>query len=180
MIYNGASIDDDEWPWEAMAIFELFPDTVLVGGNVHSNNKIINNMCYQTYSYDTCMGTDNINDSGYFAHMWKQHSVYAVSSCHAVVKANYLCEVIDEINNTAASIECLGSWLSAIAYKRGHRVVYSPFFSVSLTNIPDKIKMLEYEKIIAMFGKEIEPNKMKIFNHRYNHPDLIDDKNISN
>jgi hypothetical protein len=63
-------------------------------------------------------------DPGYFAQMWKQRSVSAVSSQFAVMRASFLRELPAEV-----SIPFLGAWAGASALRLKKRIVYSPFLS---------------------------------------------------
>jgi hypothetical protein len=60
--------------------------------------------------------------------MWKQRSVSAVSSQFAVIKADFLLELLDSLPNQA-SLPFLGAWAGAHAARAGKRIVYSPFLS---------------------------------------------------
>jgi glycosyltransferase involved in cell wall biosynthesis len=44
-----------------------------------------------------------------------------------VVEASFLCELLDTLEGTSASIPYLGAWAGAVARRRGRRVVYTPF-----------------------------------------------------
>jgi len=123
--------DDDEWYWEAMGLFELFPDSVMVGGRIHSHRTILSAGFFFGFG-SGCDCPDygrSLSDPGYFAQLWKPHSVSAVSMQHAVMKPEFLLDVIQSIELWNASITYLDAWCGAVARRRGRRVVYSPFVS---------------------------------------------------
>ena len=131
VISDEVSPDSDEWFHEAVGHFELFPDTVMVGGRTHSNGEVMT----AGYFFGFGNGCDcpdrgrRLADPGYAAQMWKQHSVSAVSALHAVVQPAFLLRALEETAAWTPSLEMLGAWLGASARKHGERVVYSPFIS---------------------------------------------------
>ncbi|HWI12815.1 MAG TPA: glycosyltransferase [Burkholderiales bacterium] len=114
----------------AAAVMELFPDTVIVGGPVHGQDgAALAAGCYFGFGRG-CDSPDRgrgMGDPGYFAQMWKQHSVSAVSSQHMVVDARFLASFIDRHAGIAATFPALGAWAGAYARRLGKRVVYTPF-----------------------------------------------------
>ena len=46
VLWAGTEIEGAEWPWEAMAQFELFPDTAVVGGRIHCDGRILSAASY--------------------------------------------------------------------------------------------------------------------------------------
>ena len=121
--------DDDEWPWEAMGLFDLFPDTVAVGGRIYSYGTILEAGRFLGFG-DGCGCPDRgrlLTDPGHSAQMWKPRSVDAVSAMHGVFDANMLLTAIDRASYAGGSIAGLGNWVGAEARRTGRRVVYSPF-----------------------------------------------------
>ncbi|MBI2311651.1 MAG: glycosyltransferase [Betaproteobacteria bacterium] len=116
------------WPWEALALMELFPDTVMVGGRIAGpDQRILAAGSYLGFGRG-CDCPDRgraAADPGYFAQMWKQHSVSAVSSQHAVVDAAFLLDLLNQ--QQPLSYPYLGAWAGAHARRRNLRVVYTPF-----------------------------------------------------
>lgn len=134
LLWDQVAVDGAEWPWEALGLMELFPGTVMVGGRIHSNqHNILAAGCYFGFGRgcDTPDRDRPLSDPGFFAQMWKPHSVSAVSSQHAVVDAVFLTEAIDHLikQRRSVSVEYLGAWLGAEARRRDLRIVYSPFLT---------------------------------------------------
>ena len=133
-------LDDDlriewnDWPWEAIGIFERFPDTVMVGGQIWDGSDIVLD-AGQYFGFAGPCGSPNRGrlrtDPGYFGQMWKQRSVSAVSTQCAVVRANFLADSLPGLP-LQASIPCLGAWLGARAFREGARVVYTPYIGGEL------------------------------------------------
>ncbi|MFQ5851458.1 MAG: glycosyltransferase [Candidatus Binatia bacterium] len=121
-----------EWPWEVLTQMELFPDTVMVGGRIlDRRDRILAAGSYLGYGTG-CDCPDRFkhkNDPGYFAQMWKQRTVSAVSSQHAVFDAAFLVEFLDEHRQSPVSVPYLGEWAGAYARRTNRRVVYTPFLS---------------------------------------------------
>lgn len=126
----GTYPDDDEWPWEAMGLFELFTDTVMVGGRLHSYDTILAGSFYFGFGRG-CDSPDRGRpfggDPGYFSQFWKPHSVDAVSAQHSLFDPAFLIRAIEAISDKGASIAALGQWAGAVARDEGRRVIYSPF-----------------------------------------------------
>jgi len=127
--WQGVVPDDDEWQWDAMALLELFPDTVMVGGILHNGSKIVDGPRVFGFGdgFDCPDSGGLLADPGYGARMWKPHTVSAVSTAHCVIKTAFLMQCMDELLEEDVSIEMLGPWLGAQALEAGNRVVYSPF-----------------------------------------------------
>jgi O-antigen biosynthesis protein len=139
LLWSGTSIEQSEWPWEAMAHFELFPDTVMIGGRIHDGRNILMAGCY--FGFGTgCDSPDRgrpLEDPGYFAQMWKQHSVSAVSIQHCVVRAEFLRDALGPLAGSNIPLAALGPWLGAAAREAGRRIVYSPFFCASTSRLAE-------------------------------------------
>jgi hypothetical protein len=131
LVAAGVEMEGDEWPWEALAMMELHPDTVVVGGRVYDKaGRIVAAGEYLGFGGD-CGCPDigrHIKDPGYFAYMWKQRSVSAASTMLAMFDAAFLGEAIDALPGNA-SLAFLGAWAGAHAARTGRRVVYSPHVS---------------------------------------------------
>jgi len=132
VLATGTHPDDDEWPWEAMGLFELFADTVMVGGRMHSYDSVLAGSFYFGFGRG-CDSPDKgrrlEGDAGYFCQLWKPHSVDAASAQHSVFDPAFLIRVIEAVSDKGASIAALGQWAGAVARDEGRRVVYSPFLS---------------------------------------------------
>ena len=129
IIWQDVVPDDDEWHWDAMALLELFPDAVMVGGSLHNDGKIVDGP--RVFGFGEGLDCPDrgrqLSDPGYGAIMWKPRTVSAVSVAHCVIKTSFLNDCLKELTEGAVSIQALGPWLGALALEAGNRVVYSPF-----------------------------------------------------
>ncbi len=135
LLASEALPDDDEWVFEATGWFELYPGTAVVGGRVHSHSTVIEAGRFRGFG-DGFACPDRgrpMNDPGYFAQMWKPHSVGAVSAMHAVFDPWFLDDVLRAIGAEEASVHNLGGWAGVIAAERKRRVIYTPFLSAETT-----------------------------------------------
>jgi hypothetical protein len=120
----------DAMLWEALGLFELFPDTAMVGGRVaDAHNRVRSAGGY--FGYGTgCDSPDlgrDLDDPGYQAQAWQQHTVSAVSSELAVLDPALLIATIEAHRDVALGFAYLGAWCGAQARRDGRRVIYSPF-----------------------------------------------------
>ncbi|WP_076729351.1 glycosyltransferase [Methylobacterium radiotolerans] len=125
------SPDDDEWAWEAIGLFDRHPDTVAIGGRIHSDGRALETGRFLGFG-DGCGCPDRgrpMTDPGYSAQVWKPRSVSAVSAMHAVFDAAFLAEVLAIAEAHGGTLPHLGAWAGGHAKRAGHRVVYSPFLS---------------------------------------------------
>ncbi len=131
LIGEDVEIDSAQWAWETVALFELHPDTVMIGGRIRTHNGIITE-AGRYFGFAGSCGCPHRGrsflDPGYFAQIWKQRSVSAVSTQLAVIKATFLLELLDALQ-AEASMAFLGAWAGAYAMRTGRRIVYSPFLS---------------------------------------------------
>ncbi len=119
---------DDEWAWEAIGHFELWPETVMIGGRTIDRTQ---HVVAAGAVFGFGRGCDcpdrgrHADDPGYFATMLKQRSVSAVSSQHCLIDAAFLAEMLPQLADIP--VVMLGPWLGAEARRNGRRVIYSPF-----------------------------------------------------
>jgi glycosyltransferase involved in cell wall biosynthesis len=132
-------LDDDEWRWDAAALIELFPDTVMVGGTLHNAKTALGGPC--VFGFGNGFGCPDIGrslaDPGYFAWMHKARSVSAVSTGHCVVALPFLAEALPILVEEKISLTMLGPWLGALAAETRRRVVFSPFMRAQALRIPE-------------------------------------------
>lgn len=125
-----APSDDDAMLWEAVGLFELFPDTAMVGGRiVDANDRVIAGGGYFGFGSGAGSPDDghDLADPGYHAQAWQQHSVDLVPAALCVVDPALLLETLDAQPDATIRVAQLGAWLGAQARRLGRRVVYSPF-----------------------------------------------------
>ena len=143
------SIQNPDWPWEALGLFELFPDTAMIGGRIWNEAGTITN-ADRHFGFGGPCGCPNRGrsdaDPGYFAQMWKQRSVSAVSLQFAVTDTQYLLKVLHRIP-AAASVAFGGAWIGAEALRDRRRVIYTPFLS--------GISNTDWEKFVTPHEQEI-------------------------
>jgi glycosyltransferase involved in cell wall biosynthesis len=150
-----AKIEDPTWHSDAMALFEAFPDTVVVGGRIHRDGAIVAADGYFGFGHG-CESPNvgrALGDPGYFAQMWKPHSADAVPIEHCVVRADFLASTLRRLVGAGASLAGLAGWLGIAARAREARVIYSPFLSASVTRDPAQATRAEQAAIgIAASG----------------------------
>jgi Glycosyl transferase family 2 len=129
LVQTDGTILGDDWVSEALTLMELFPDTDIVGGRVHDGVNI--REAGYVFGYGGIIGCPDadraLEDPGYFAQMWKPHSVAAVSARHCVVRRDRLHRALKAVP-ADCDVTTLGLWLGASARVDGRRVVYTPFF----------------------------------------------------
>jgi glycosyltransferase involved in cell wall biosynthesis/SAM-dependent methyltransferase len=138
LLASDVTVQGGDWVAEAVTLFELFPDIVVIGGLVTHNDAVVEADGYFGFggSWASPHAGRHRNDPGYFAQLFKPHSVNAVSSRHCVVRADFLLATIDRLIGTAATWATLGAWLGAAAAERGKRVAYTPFLSATIAELP--------------------------------------------
>jgi hypothetical protein len=117
-----------DWPWEALGLFELHPETVIVGGRVFdATGRVLS--AGEVFGMDGLLGCPDRQwhdgQPGYYGLFICQRTVDAVASGFFVSKAGFLRVAIVRLPNTCTPA-LLGGWLGAIARQLGRRVIYSP------------------------------------------------------
>lgn len=131
LIGDDVEVDDGDWPWEALTLFELHTDTVMIGGRIRNREGRLTDAGRYFGFRGACGCPDrgrSVVDPGYFGQVWKQRSVSAVSTQFAVMKASFLLELLAVLPRQV-SLPFLGAWAGAHAIRSGKRIVYSPFLS---------------------------------------------------
>jgi glycosyltransferase involved in cell wall biosynthesis len=125
---------DDEWRFEAPGLFELFPDTAVVGGPVDHAGRLV--AAGEVFGFGRgCDSPDVGRGAGEFGWMVtlpKQRSVSAVSPQHLVADAAFVGEALAGMPPDA-TVAGVGMWLGAHAARTGRRVVHSPHLGASVT-----------------------------------------------
>jgi hypothetical protein len=155
------SIQNPDWLWEALGLFELFPDAIMIGGRIWNEAGVVVE-ADQHFGFAGPCGCPNRgrsgSDPGYFAQMWKQRSVSAVSLQLAAIESRYLLKVLCQVP-AAASIAFGGAWIGAEAIRDHRRVIYSPFLSgISDTNWESFVTPEERKAFLRM-NADIIPDR---------------------
>jgi len=128
VLWHDTRITDEVWALEATGLFELFPDTAMVGGRLQRNGRILHAGAYLGFGRG-CDPTDRgrrLADPGYHGQVWKQHSVSAVSLDHCVLEPKLAVDSLSALARADVSLAHLGAWLGAAFRRQGRRIVYSP------------------------------------------------------
>jgi hypothetical protein len=131
LIGRDVAVAAEGWEWDALGIFELQPDAVMAGGRIWNSQGIITEAGRQFGFRGLCGCPERgrrADDAGYFAQMWKQRCVSAVASQFAVIRADFLLDLLHAIPREATAAG-LGMWAGARAMELNKRVVYTPFLS---------------------------------------------------
>jgi glycosyltransferase involved in cell wall biosynthesis len=135
VVWHDTRIVDDAWALEAMGLFELVPDTAIVGGRLHQRGRVVDAGRYFGFGRG-CDAPDRgrpLEDPGYHAQAWKQHSVSAVALDHVVLDPEFARGALADLARAKVSLAHLGAWLGAACRRQDRRVVYSPFLSAEPT-----------------------------------------------
>ena len=133
LLADELQLDNSGWLWEALGLFERFPDTAMVGGRIRNSAGQITSAGYVLGFGRGCDCPErgrSVVDPGHFGQMLKQRSVSAVSSQFAVLLAGTVKELAKTVPSIA-SVAMLGEWTGAWALRSGKRVIYSPFLSAA-------------------------------------------------
>ncbi len=129
LVANDLAIDRPDWLWEAVGLFERFPDTAMIGGSIRNRSQITISAA-SVFGFGDGFGCPDKGrpalDNGYFTQMRKQRSVSAVSAQFCVLRAGFLQELAKHAD---PPIAMLGAWAGAHALRTHQRVIYSPFLS---------------------------------------------------
>ena len=134
LLSAAVEIDDKSWVDEALAMFELYPGTAMVGGRIHDNGIVVAADSY--FGFDDVCNSPNLgrslSDPGYFAQMLKPHTASAIATQHCVVDPDFLLEALPPLMRAEIGLSNLSAWLGAAARTRNLRCIYSPFLSGAL------------------------------------------------
>lgn len=154
-------IQEPEWYLEVMTLIELYPDTVMVGGRIYNSQKVITDAGQYLGFAGECSCPDlnrTISDPGYFAQMWKQRSVSAVSSQFSVVDAKFLFDLLSNACHAKTSIQYLGAWAGAYALRQNQRIIYSPFLSGLSDEHWQKFVKEEEKEMFVKINQDLIPD----------------------
>ena len=160
-VSDALQADTFDWASEAVGLFELHPDTVMVGGRIRNSKGVITEAGYHFGVGGVCDSPHagrSILDPGYFTHIWKQRSVSAVSVQFAVIKAAFLRDLLRQLPPDA-SLPFLGAWAGAYAIRVGKRVVYSPYLSGVSDVVWENLIDASEVRLFAEVNRDIIPDR---------------------
>jgi hypothetical protein len=154
-VRSDSEIQSKNWHWEVNGILDLHPETVMVGGRILDRQERVVEAGME-FGFEDLYGSPNrgrlSSDPGYFAQVFKQRSVAAVSTRFAVVTGRFLLALLAELP-PEASLFFLGAWAGAQAARSGQRVVYTPFLSATTASAAvDKIGDSEKKAFVERYG----------------------------
>ncbi len=157
LVSEDLRIDRGDWLWDAISLFEKHPDAVMVGGRIRNSHGAIVSAGL-VLGFEGGVGCPDagrpVIDPGYFAQMFKQRSVSAVSSQFAVMRASFLREVPADV-----SIPFLGAWVGASALRLKKRIVYSPFLSAVSGIDWDALVTAQERELFENVNRDILPDQ---------------------
>jgi glycosyltransferase involved in cell wall biosynthesis len=126
---------DPQWYWEVLALLEIFPDAVAVGGPLYNPDGICLSAGIHFGFGNGCGMPDRLrprHDPGYFARLWKPHSVSALSSQNLVVESDFLLDAVLAAGiSKDTPLSFLGVYIGSAAMRWGRRIVCSPLLAGS-------------------------------------------------
>lgn len=141
-------VSEPDWVWEALGIFERYPDAGLVGGRIlDASNHVL--AAGQVFGFESALGCPDqgraVTDPGYSVWLLKQRSVSAVSSAMCVFTGRFLKGLLAHGLPDSASWAGLEAWAGVYAAESGVRVVYTPFLTGSVGSA-DHLRMTVGER----------------------------------
>jgi hypothetical protein len=155
IVAAGLEIDPEPWQFEALGLFELHADAVMLGGRIRSRAGQILDAGQVFGLGGSCASPYRgraMEDPGYFGALWKQRSVSAVSAQFCAIRARFFLGLLDELP-PQATLAFLGAWVGAAALRQNQRVIYTPFLS-GISDVPwnDLVSPEERELWLAQNG----------------------------
>jgi glycosyltransferase involved in cell wall biosynthesis/SAM-dependent methyltransferase len=163
VMFDAVQITEPQWPWEALALTELHPDTAVIASRLVNNaNYIIDASRELGFAglYGCPDRGRHVNDPGFVAQMWKQHSAGGASSHFCVFDAAFLRQVLMEHRDMPISWFFLGAWAAVSAIKSGRRIVYSPFLTgITDFDVDPGVSQAEMDLFRQMNGKYLPDSR---------------------
>lgn len=145
----GLEIAAPDWQTEALGLFRLHDEAVMVGGRIWNRRGEISDadLVFGPGGDVMCpYAGRKLSDPGYFGQLRKQRSVSAVSIRICVVKTDFLIHVLERLPKHSTLL-LLRLWLGAEAKRTGKRVIYTPFLAgISESEWP--LTLPPHEKIL--------------------------------
>ncbi|HJQ60737.1 MAG TPA: glycosyltransferase [Vineibacter sp.] len=117
------------------ALFALFQDAVMIGGQVHNGTTVLE--AGYVFGHGGFIGCPDlgrpVDDPGYLRFMRTPRSVAAVSARCGFVARAFLEKCLEEMP-CSFSLALLGSWLGAAARRQGRRVIYTPACDATISS----------------------------------------------
>jgi glycosyltransferase involved in cell wall biosynthesis len=126
LIGSDIELSGENWQWEAVGIFELHPDAVMVAGRIRDESGVLLEAGLELDAQGNVLNPHRgklTSDPGYFGQLWKPRTVGTASARLVIVRSELLRNHLGEIRSS----EEFAARAGAIARQRGWRVVYSPF-----------------------------------------------------
>ena len=132
ILWHDTRIVDDVWALEAIGLFELFPDTAMVGGRLHQNGRIVDAGAYFGFGRG-CDAPDRgqlFDESGaprpgMEAAFGQRRPIRPLRARLSVCRSTRSARS----SRCGTSLGQLGAWLGAAARRQERRVIYTPFLS---------------------------------------------------
>jgi glycosyltransferase involved in cell wall biosynthesis len=157
LLSPAVAIVDDSWASEALAMFELYPGTAIVGGRIHDKGIVVAADSY--FGFDGGCNSPNIgrtlSDPGYAAQMLKPHAANAVPTQHCVIDSTFLADALSDLIRAGVGLSYLSAWLGAAATARNLRCIYSPFLSAVVRGEIESPLAIEVSAFIIAHAKLI-------------------------
>lgn len=149
------------WLSDALGLFELFPDTVMVGGvQLSPTGQILDGP--RIFGFGNGYGSPDSgrrsSDPGYFGQLWKERSASAVPSAPALVRTSTLIDTL-AVLPPDATITNLGCWIGAEARSRHERIVYSPYLREQARSPTDASRDLREQDVFRDRYRALMPDR---------------------
>ena len=122
-------IENYDWAWEALGLFERYPDTAMVGGLLYSyDGHVLDGGIH--FGFGGGLGCPDRGNPfahpGYWAQQWACHTVSCVNSMFGVFDGPFLSSFLEKGEWLRDSLILLGPSAAVQARRNGRRVVFCP------------------------------------------------------
>ncbi|QEO57918.1 MULTISPECIES: rhamnosyltransferase WsaF family glycosyltransferase [Francisella] len=162
ILWDDVIPDNNDWISEASVIKDLFPDTVMIGGTIHCDNKVLGGP--MVFGFEAAVACPDkgrlIDDPGYMAQMFKSRSVSCVSGAHCILDIDFLKKIMPILIRHNVTIEMLSIWVGGLAIEYKKRIVFSPFMKAESGFIPEENTLQQdISYFISRFWKNFPDNR---------------------